>query len=175
MREPSLTVLFLSRRNSVRSILAEALLNASGKGRFMAMSAGIVPAERVHPLALGLLNRNHLPTDFLRPKHWREFRGPYAPHFDFVVKLCEFPPGEIDDDWPGAPIRASWVFPDPELPVGSLDALRNSFLRCYTEIDHRLRILVSLPLQGLDRETIRQRLGGIGYDQSGNDVGAMTK
>lgn len=153
-----LVVLFASRRNSARSILAESLLNELGKPRFLAMSAGAEPATRVHPIARELLTQRRHPTDYLRPKHWREFVGPCCPQFDFVIELADFLHGEVPTQWAGNPIVVRWTIDDPLATVAAPNVLRTRFLAAYTMLEHRLRILTQLRLDALDRHAVEQNL-----------------
>lgn len=167
MSERVRSVLFLSRRNSVRSILAEALLGATGHGRFTAQSAGVAPDQQVHPLTIELLDRHRLPTGTLRPKHWREFTGSDAPVFDFIFALDQFAADELPSEWAGTPLRSDWVIADPLAAAGNPETQRRAFLRCYTEIEHRLRIFISLPLLGLNSSVTQQHLDDLGQPKPG--------
>jgi protein-tyrosine-phosphatase len=155
-------VLFLCTGNSARSIMAEALLNATGQGRLRAFSAGSHPRGEVHPLALDLLRRERLPTDGLRSKDWDEFAAPGAPKLDVVITLCDQAAGEACPAWPGGPVSAHWGFPDPAAVEGSEAEKRRSFARVYREIANRLGILTGLPLSDLDRSSLTARLAEIG-------------
>ena len=88
-------VLFICTGNSARSILAEGLLNAQGRGRFVAYSAGSHPKGTVHPLALKEMQNLRLPLDGLRSKNWDEFAAPGAPEMDFVFTVCDQAAGEV--------------------------------------------------------------------------------
>ena len=72
-------VLFLCTGNSARSILAEAILNRGGAGKFRAYSAGSHPKGEVHPYALQLLKTLNHDTSFARSKDWQEFAAAGAP------------------------------------------------------------------------------------------------
>ena len=155
-------VLFLCTGNSARSILAEALLNAMGGGRFRAYSAGSHPAGVVNSFALDLLRRNRHPTEGLRSKGWEEFAEPGAARMDFVFTVCDSAAGEACPVWPGQPMTAHWGIEDPSFAPGGDDERRKAFFRTYTELQHRLSIFVNLPLDKLDQVALKGRLDEIG-------------
>jgi arsenate reductase len=155
-------VLFLCTGNSARSILAEALLNRLGGGRFRAHSAGSHPAGAVNPYALELLHMNRLPTEGLRSKGWDEFAHPAAPSLDFVFTVCDQAAGEACPVWPGQPMTAHWGIPDPAAVQGTEEAKRKAFFTAYTQLQHRLSIFTSLPVEKLDRLTLQKHLDEIG-------------
>jgi len=162
MAEPVFNVLFLCTGNSARSILAESLLNQLGKGRFRAYSAGSHPAGRVNPFALELLEKNHFPTGELRSKSWNEFAEPDAPHFDFVVTVCDNAAGEVCPVWPGQPMTAHWGIPDPAAVEGSDDIKRHAFVEAMSQMQRRVSMFVSLPFATLDRIKLHQAVQLIG-------------
>ncbi len=162
MAEPVFNVLFLCTGNSARSILAESLLNQLGKGRFRAYSAGSHPAGRVNPFALELLEKNHFPTGELRSKSWNEFADPDAPHFDFVVTVCDNAAGEVCPVWPGQPMTAHWGIPDPAAVEGSDDIKRHAFVEAMSQMQRRVSMFVSLPFATLDRIKLQQAVQLIG-------------
>lgn len=155
-------VLFLCTGNSARSIMAEVLLNAMGRGRFKAFSAGSHPGGQVNPFALELIRRNRLSTDGLRSKSWDEFAAPDAPELDFVFTVCDSAAGEVCPVWFGQPMRAHWGVEDPAAVQGSDEDKRKAFFRAYTQLSNRLNIFLSLPLEKLDRLTLKSRLDEIG-------------
>jgi arsenate reductase (thioredoxin) len=155
-------VLFLCTGNSARSILAEAILNREGKGRFMAYSAGSHPRGEVHPLALELLQRLDFPVEGLRSKSWDEFATPGAPQLDFVFTVCDNAAGEVCPVWPGQPITAHWGLPDPAAAEGSEAQKRLAFADSYRMLNNRISIFASLPLAALDRMSLQRNLADIG-------------
>lgn len=155
-------VLFLCTGNSARSILAEAILNAKGKGRFRAFSAGSHPKGAVHPLALELLERTGLPTEGLRSKAWDEFAQPGAPQLDFIFTVCDNAAGEVCPLWPGHPMTAHWGQPDPAAVAGTDLEKANAFRQAFRMLERRIELFLSLPLETLDRLAMGKKVGEIG-------------
>ena len=162
MNERRNTVLFLCTGNSARSIMAEALLNHWGKGRFQAFSAGSHPKGQVHPLAIEVLRRTHLPTDNLRSKSWDEFATPDAPPLDFVFTVCDRAAEEVCPIWPGQPMTAHWGIHDPAAVVGPEPERERAFNKAFRELDARLKIFTSLRLEALDQMALQRQLDAIG-------------
>jgi len=154
-------VLFLCTGNSARSIIAEALLNRFGEGRFRAFSAGSHPKGQVHPLALRLLHERGLPTDGLRSKSWNEFAVAGSPSMDLVVTVCDNAAGEVCPIWPGQPITAHWSFQDPAAVEGTEPERLRAFESVARELEARIRLLAALRLDEFDRDNLKQRLDGI--------------
>ena len=155
-------VLFLCTGNSARSILAEAILNRLGAGRFRAHSAGSFPKGAVHPLALDLLQRQNHPTAVLRSKSWDEFATADAPPLDFVFTVCDQAAGEACPVWPGQPVTAHWGLPDPAAVEGTPAEQRLAFAETYRRLERRIGAFVNLPLASLDRMALQHRLAEIG-------------
>lgn len=162
MAEKIYSVLFLCTGNSARSIMAEALLNAMGRGRFKAYSAGSHPKGEVHPLARELIEKNRLPVTDLRSKSWDEFVKPGAPHPDFVITVCDNAAGEVCPVWPGRPMMAHWGIPDPAAVSGTEQDRRKAFFTVYAQLSNRISKLVDLPLNNLDRLALQKKLDEIG-------------
>jgi arsenate reductase len=156
------TVLFLCTGNSARSLLAEAILNHAGQGRFRAYSAGSQPTGRVNPFAIDLLNRMGLPTMGLRSKSWEEFAAPGAPEIDFIFTVCDNAAGEVCPIWPGRPMTAHWGIPDPAAVEGSDLDRTNAFRDAYRVLERRIGLLTHLPIASLDRLGLQQQLRDIG-------------
>lgn len=146
-----LNVLFLCTHNSARSILAEAMLNHLGKGRFQAFSAGSSPRENQQPNPLGLetLRKAGIATDGLHSKSWDVFAAPDAPHMDLVITVCDNAAGEVCPYWPGQPATAHWGYADPSETPGSDEDKRAAFTQTLHQIRRRLELFTNLPDAGL--------------------------
>src|ERR1041385_929670 len=131
MSERPRNVLFLCTGNSARSILAEALLNEWGAGKFRGFRAGSFPKGAVHPIALELLSQMKLSTERLRSKSWDEFAQPGAPSLDFIFTVCDNAAGEACPIWPGHPVTAHWGIDDPAAVAGSDAEKRLAFRRAF--------------------------------------------
>jgi arsenate reductase len=162
MADRTYHVLFLCTGNSARSILAEALINHWGKGRFVGYSAGSRPVGRVNPVALELLKHMQLPTDGLRSKSWDEFAVPGAPQLDFVFTVCDNAAGEQCPFWPGQPMTAHWGVEDPAAVEGTDTEKWLAFRKAFRELENRIRIFVNLKISALDRLSLQNRLEEIG-------------
>ena len=155
-------VLFLCTGNSARSILAEALIDHWGKGRFKGYSGGSFPKGAVHPLALDLLEKAHLDTSRPRSKSWDEFAKPGAPVMDFVFTVCDQAAGEVCPVWPGTPVTAHWGVPDPALVRDTEAEQRRAFRDAYVVLEKRIKLLVALPIEKLDHMMIKRNVDEIG-------------
>lgn len=155
-------VLFLCTGNSARSIMAEALLNHWGRGRFCAFSAGSHPKGSVHPLVLEVLRRYRMPTESLRSKNWDEFIGADVAPLHFVFTVCDRAAKEVCPVWPGQPMTAHWGIEDPAALEGSDDAQRRAFNKAFRELDARIKIFANLRLELLDRMALQRELDAIG-------------
>lgn len=154
-------VLFLCTGNSARSILAEAVLNKVGEGRFRAWSAGSFPRGEVHPGALRLLEARGYPTVGLRSKSWDEFARPGAPEIDLIITVCDNAAGEACPVWPGHPATAHWGLPDPAAVEGDDAAVDRAFADVHRQLHARLSLLASLNPEALDRLALKTRAGEI--------------
>jgi protein-tyrosine-phosphatase len=155
-------VLFICTGNSARSILAEALMNHHGQGRFRASSAGSHPTGMVNPLALEELSSLRLPTDGLRSKGWEEFAGADAAPLDFVLTVCDKAAGEVCPTWPGQPMTAHWGVPDPAAVQGTDEQRRLAFKEAAVMLSRRIQLMLALPMQTLDAMSLQHRLREIG-------------
>lgn len=151
-------VLFLCTGNSARSIIAEALLNATGRGRFVAYSAGSRPTGAVNSLAIQELTQLRIPTDGLRSKSWEEFARPGAPEMDFVITVCDNAAGEVCPAWPGQPITAHWGMADPAAVEGTDETRLKAFREVAVMMKRRIDIVHSLSFESLDRLAIQKQV-----------------
>jgi protein-tyrosine-phosphatase len=160
--KPPLNALFLCTGNSARSIIAEAIMNREGRGRFRAYSAGSHPKGEVNPHAIDLLQSLHYPTDGFRSKSWDEFEGRDAPKLDFVFTVCDDAAAEACPIWPGRPMTAHWGLPDPAAVQGSPAEIALAFADTYRMLNNQIALFMDLPLASLDGLSLQRRLDQIG-------------
>jgi arsenate reductase (thioredoxin) len=159
-------VLFLCTGNSARSIMAEAILDRAGQGRFRAFSAGSNPKGRVHPYTLDLLRKLNYEVGGFRSKSWSELARPDAPKLDFVFTVCDDAAAESCPVWPGQPMTAHWGIPDPAAATGNEAEVRLAFADAFRMLNNRISIFVSLPIASLDKLALQQQLDVIGKSKS---------
>lgn len=170
MTEKTYSVLFLSQRNSARSIMAESLLNTISRGKFQAYSAGVRPARELDPIVLELLEHAQVPLPDHGPRHYAEFSSTDAPPLDFVFTLSDTAAGEAPPSWPGHPITAHWPCPDPTRFSDNPTERRLALIRARKELERRLRIFVSLPFESLDRLRAKQHVDELGSPNRSEDL-----
>jgi arsenate reductase len=162
MPDRILNVLFLCTGNSARSVIAEAVLNKVGSGKFRAFSAGSQPKGEINPNTLRLLQRLGYDTSVMRSKSWDEFAKPGAPEFDFIFTVCDDAAGETCPVWPGKPITAHWGVPDPATVTGPDTEIALAFNEAYRMLSRRIELFAALPIRALDDLALRSRLKEIG-------------
>ena len=162
MSDKRYSILILCTGNSARSIMAEALFNVLGKGRFQAYSAGSHPTGAVNPFAIERCGTLGYDTSNLRSKSWDEFALPDAQQMDFVITVCDQAAGEVCPIWPGQPLTAHWGFEDPAAIQGSDEDKRKAFSRVFRQIMNRVNQFMNLPLHGLDSQAIQREMRAIG-------------
>jgi arsenate reductase (thioredoxin) len=162
MTDRPYNVLFLCTGNSARSILAEAILNKTGAGKFRAYSAGSQPKRQVNPHALQLLASLGYDIADLRSKSWEEFARDDAPKFDFVFTVCDNAAAEACPAWPGQPMTAHWGIADPAEARGSAAEIALAFKEAYRLLNQRISVFTALPLRSLDRLSLTGKLRQIG-------------
>lgn len=158
------SVLFLCTANSARSILAEALLNRLGEGRFRAFSAGSHPRGEINPHTVPIIESLGFAKHDFRSKSWDEFAAPGAPAIDFVITVCDSAAGEACPIWPGGPLRAHWGIPDPAAATGDGAVVAAAFRLAAERLRRRIGALLALPIDDADRERLRLRLNDIGIE-----------
>lgn len=161
-------VLFLCTGNSCRSIMAEAIMNRAGAGKFRAFSAGSMPTGVVNPHAVALLEKLNFDTAGFRSKAWDEFShttNPEAPELDFVFTVCDDAAGEVCPIWPGQPMSAHWGVPDPALASGNDAEIALAFADAFRMMNNRISIFANLPMASLDMLSLQKRLDEIGKVQ----------
>ena len=169
MAEPY-NVLFLCTGNSARSIIAEAILNKAGAGKFHAYSAGSQPKGQVNPHALQLLQSLGYDTAEMRSKSWDEFAKDGAPKFDFVFTVCDNAAAESCPVWPGQPMTAHWGIADPAEAKGTPAEVSLAFKEAYRLLNQRISVFTALPLRSLDQLSLKHRLKQIGEMEGATKV-----
>ena len=169
MAEPY-NVLFLCTGNSARSIIAEAILNKAGAGKFHAYSAGSQPKGQVNPHALQLLQSLGYDTAEMRSKSWDEFARDGAPKFDFVFTVCDNAAAESCPVWPGQPMTAHWGIADPAEATGTPAEVSLAFKEAYRLLNQRIGVFTALPIRSLDQLSLKHRLKQIGEMEGATKV-----
>jgi arsenate reductase len=155
-------VLFLCTGNSARSIMAEAILNHKGRGRFTAYSAGSHPSGQPRPEALRQIESAGMAISGLRSKSWDEFAAPGAPKLDFVFTVCDNAANEVCPYWPGQPMTAHWGIPDPVAVNGSPEEIARAFHEAFVILDRRIALFLALPVKAMDELAMKRELDKIG-------------
>ena len=162
MKDKTYNVLFLCTGNSARIIMAEAILNVLGKGRFKAFSAGSNPSGQVQPMARELAEAIGYDASDVRSKNWDEFAVEGAPEMDIVITVCDNAAGESCPVWLGHPAIAHWGVPDPVSATGDEETRRHAYTAAFATLRRRIELLLSLPLQSLDYLAAQAKLREIG-------------
>jgi len=162
MAQHMFNTLFLCTGNSARSVIAEAILNKLGAGRFRAYSAGSQPKGKVNPNTIVLLSGLGYDTSAFRSKSWSEFAKPGAPALDFVFTVCDNAAGEVCPVWPGQPMTAHWGVPDPAEATGTAAEIAFAFKDVYRMLHRRIEVFVALPIRSLDQLSLQSKLSEIG-------------
>lgn len=165
-------VLFLCTGNSARSIMAEAILNRDGRGKFRAFSAGSHPKGHIHPYAVDLLRKLNYNISGFRSKSWTEFARPEAPKLDFVFTVCDDAAKEVCPVWPGQPMTAHWGIPDPAAATGNEAEIRLAFADAFRMLNNRISIFISLPIRSLDKLALQKQLDSIGKTKDAGETPA---
>ena len=160
-------VLFLCTGNSARSILAEAIMQREGIGKFNAFSAGSQPRGEIHPVAAHVLEIMNFDPSKFRSKSWEEFATPDAPNLDFVFTVCDNAANEVCPVWPGQPMSAHWGLPDPAAVEGNEAEVHAAFFDCFRMLTNRISIFVNLPIASLDSLSLQTKLDAIGKANAG--------
>ena len=162
MNERVYNILVLCTGNSARSVMAEALLNVLGRGRFHAYSAGSKPSGQVQPMAVDLAAKLGYDTSNLRSKSWDEFAVPGAPEMDLIITVCDNAAGETCPVWFGTPMTAHWGVDDPAAVEGDDEVRRHAYMKAFAELRRRTELLVALPIDKFDRLVAEQKIREIG-------------
>ncbi len=168
-RNRTYNVLFLCTGNSARSIMAEALLNEYGAGRFRGFSAGSHSKGEVHPLTLDVLRSFGISTEGLRSKSWDEFAGPQTPELALVITVCDQAAGELCPIWPGMPLKAHWSIADPAAASADEGSQLDAFRKTFRDLEKRIRSLIALDVESLDDAAAERLITAIDEAAAGGD------
>ncbi|HEY9217535.1 MAG TPA: arsenate reductase ArsC [Phenylobacterium sp.] len=164
-------VLFLCTGNSARSIIAEALMNKLGAGRFRAYSAGSFPKGEVNPHAIPVVEGLGFQAAQFRSKSWDEFAAPESPPLDFVFTVCDNAAGEVCPIWPGQPVTAHWGVPDPAAVQGTPAEIAVAFGEATRQLRTRIELFLALPIASIDRMSLQEKLRAIGESADRQTIG----
>ncbi len=172
-------VLFLCTHNSARSVMAEALLNKLGEGKFQAFSAGSQPKASPNPFALAVVEKLGFAREQFKSKSWDDFAKPGAPHMDIIITVCDNAAGEACPVWLGHPATSHWGFPDPSETEGDHDTKLAAFEQVYIAIKRRIEFLVNLPIDKLEHLALANELkrihrAAVSVDMCGNMGGDVS-
>ncbi len=162
MDQKTYNILFLCNANSARSLMAEAIMQREGLGKFKAFSAGAHPSGAPNPNAMALLKRENFEISHFRSKSWDEFAATAAPQMDFVITLCHQAAGEECPIWPGQPLIAHWDIHDPSQFEGNAAQTGVIFAKTYAQIRNRITIFANLPIETLDQLSLKEQMDNIG-------------
>lgn len=163
-----LRVLFLDDHCAVRAPIAAAKLRRRGRGRFEVLEAGLkAKAARtaaVHPEAIRLLRLERSPVEELVVRDLSEVVQKWHA-VDFVFVLTAPPEGFT----PGVAcaLCCHWRIDLADLS-GSLETARASLFRVASDIERRVELFSSLPIESLEREVLYDRISSIGEQPVGN-------
>lgn len=162
MSDKTYNILFLCTGNSARSVMAEALMNKEGQGRFKAYSAGSMPTDKVNPHTRLVVESCGFQLSDFRSKSWEEFARPGAPPLDFVITVCDNAAGEVCPVWPGQPISAHWGIADPAAVEGTETEIHLAFADAARQLGNRIRLFLNLPFGTLDKMSLQAKMREIG-------------
>ena len=137
-------------------------MNRLGTGRFQAFSAGSMPKGQINPHAVPIVERLGFSASDFRSKSWDEFAAPGTPLIDFIFTVCDNAAGEVCPVWPGKPMTAHWGIADPAAVEGTDAEKAIAFRKALKELETRIKLLTSLPIDSLDRTTLLAKLREIG-------------
>ncbi|RZL92199.1 MAG: protein tyrosine phosphatase [Variovorax sp.] len=158
-------VIFVSRRNSLRSILAQACLNHLDADRFSAYSCGQPGfiSDAIHPAAIGALRSASIAVPLVQPHGWNDLARAGGHRANFIITLDEATQS-AEPRWPGQPDSALWALPD----VAGLDDPEESAraaIQLLYMLRRRLELLTSLPLREADPAAIRSDVRDLAHMQ----------
>lgn len=162
MTQKTYNILFLCHANSARSLMAEAIMQREGLGKFKAFSAGSSPAANAHPVAMALLERNNFDVSSFKPKSWDAFGNDGAPEMDFVITVCDKAAGEPCPTWPGQPMTAHWGVEDPAEFEGNEAQQAIIFAKAFAQLRNRISVFANLPIDSLGQLALKEQMEQIG-------------
>ena len=128
-------ILVLCTGNSCRSIMAEALINTLGKGRYEAVSAGSNPTGSVHPKSIETLKRHIFDIHYPQSNSWDVCADR---HFDLVISVCDAAAAESCPVFLGQHEKLHWSTPDPAAATSTQEDINAAFDEAFNLLKHRI-------------------------------------
>jgi arsenate reductase len=114
-------VMFVCRRNSCRSQMAEGFARTLGKGKIDVTSSGL-EASRVHPTAVEVMSEIGIDISNQTSNALNDFK---ADDYDAVISMCGCGTG-LPPEWVSLEVFEDWELDDPDgQPIATFHRVRD--------------------------------------------------